>query len=381
MKILAIASLWLFSILQSWAQTPVTVPIVDMSEAGSPLEIKGNITFKDQIIGNSIKSSSDYELQARNVSAKRIDLFLVHFTGMGPLESGIDHYIEFDNLFNNEEITPGKVFFLGRGPNGWEISPFNPVAPSRDPVAEVRVLYAEFSDGSVYGQKRDARDILASHSAMVEALQRLDRANEDKDFLQILAQKVGSIKADAFWASLEMVDSGFVVRRWPWLFYISPMAKRGCSVDVGSSRPLVRIQVCTDCIVGWESERFSWSQRLVSVLWQRVHEWHAVVRLSKLLPVYATPHQGNCILAWCVLVVDAHRILQATTRNRYWYGRSCPSALIGDTSPYRLLRQKRRSKSAKLREGLISSIDRSIMLAQYAHDNKTGCSLIPAFRT
>jgi Cu/Ag efflux protein CusF len=60
------------------------------------------------------------------------------------------------------------------------------------------VLYAEFSDGSVYSHKRDARDILASRSVIIEALQRLDRPNDDRDFLQILAQKFEPIRADDF---------------------------------------------------------------------------------------------------------------------------------------------------------------------------------------
>jgi hypothetical protein len=201
MKVLATASLCLLSILQSWAQTPVTVPVVDKSEPGSPLQITGSITFKDEIIGNSIKSSSDYELKAQNVSGKGIVLLLVHFTGTGPLEGdGINVNIQDDNIFEKKEITPGTAFELARGlsTGGFTIGPYSPLAPSRDPVAEVRVLYAEFSDGSVYGQKRDAREYLASRSAIIDAWQRLDRAKDDRDFLQILAQKFEPIWADTF---------------------------------------------------------------------------------------------------------------------------------------------------------------------------------------
>src|SRR5438477_7582278 len=100
MKVLATASLCLFSILQSWAQTqtPVTVPVLDKSEPGSPLQITGNVTFKDQIMGSSIKSSHDYELKAQNVSGKGIVLLLVLFTGTGPLEGdGISVNIQDDN--------------------------------------------------------------------------------------------------------------------------------------------------------------------------------------------------------------------------------------------------------------------------------------------
>lgn len=200
MKVLATASLCLFSILQSWAQTPVTVQVVDVSDAGSPLQITGNITFKDEIIGNSIKSSNDFELKAQNVSAKGIVVLLVQFTGTGPRAGGVSRTIQVDSIFEKKEITAGSTFVLARHSSaaGYEFGPYSPLAPSRDPVAEVRVLYAEFSDGSAYGQKREARDIFASRSAIIDAWQRLDVAKDDGDFLRILAQKFEPTWADLF---------------------------------------------------------------------------------------------------------------------------------------------------------------------------------------
>jgi Cu/Ag efflux protein CusF len=198
MKVLATVLLFLFSILQSWAQTSVTVPVVDKSEPGSPLQITGNITFTDQITGNSISSSSDYELKAQNISGKGIIFLLVHFIEMGPREGGIGHHIQWDNFFRNEEITPGPVFILDRSSGGRQIGSFNPLGPSRDPVAEVRVLYAEFSDGSVYGERREAKDILAARPLIIPVLQSLDRANDDRSFLQTLAQKLEPEEVDGF---------------------------------------------------------------------------------------------------------------------------------------------------------------------------------------
>jgi len=198
MKVRATVFLFLFFVLRSWAQTSVSVPVVDKSELGSPLQITGNITFIDQITGNSIISSSDYELKARNVSGKGIIFLLVHFTEMGPREGGIGHRIQWDNFFRDEELGPGTVFLLDRSSGGRQIGYFNPLGPSRDPVAEVRVVYAEFSDGSVYGERREAKDILVARSVIVGALQRLDKANDDRSFLQTLARKLEPEEADGF---------------------------------------------------------------------------------------------------------------------------------------------------------------------------------------
>ena len=202
MKVRATVFLFLFLVLRSWAQTSVSVPVVDKSELGSPLQITGNITFIDQITGNSIISSSDYELKARNVSGKGIIFLLVHFTEMGPREGGIGHRIQWDNFFRDEELGPGTVFLLDRSSGGRLIGYFNPLSPSRDPVGEVRVVYAEFSDGSVYGERREAKDILVARSVIVGALQRLDKANDDRSFLQTLARKLEPEEADGFLKSV-----------------------------------------------------------------------------------------------------------------------------------------------------------------------------------
>jgi Cu/Ag efflux protein CusF len=54
----------------------------------------------------------------------------------------------------------------------------------------VRVVYAELADGSSYGQRREARDILAARPVIVETLRQLDRATDDASFLQTLVQNL-----------------------------------------------------------------------------------------------------------------------------------------------------------------------------------------------
>lgn len=76
-------------------------------------------------------------------------------------------------------------------------------------------------------------------------------------------------------------------------------------MGVDRPRSLVRRQVSTCCVVGWESERSGGAQCLVSVLWQRMHEWLAVVRLSQLLPVYPAACQRSFILARSVHIFDS----------------------------------------------------------------------------
>src|SRR5262249_18433611 len=112
LRMSACVLLWLS--LPSFAQTVITVPVTDTSAPGSPLQVRGSITFTDQLSGNSVVSSSKYELIATNVSGKGIVFMLVHFRESGSRGGGMLHSIQWDNFFRNEAIAPEKNFVLDR---------------------------------------------------------------------------------------------------------------------------------------------------------------------------------------------------------------------------------------------------------------------------
>lgn len=193
--------------LPSFAQTVVTVPVTDDSAPESPLQVSGTITFTDQLSGNSVVSSSKYELTATNVSDKGIVLMLVRFRESGSRGGGTLHNIQQDNFFENEAIAPKKTFVLDRSIGGFQTGCcVNPLESGRDPVAEVSVIYSEFTDGSTYGDKSAAADILATRSLIIERLRQLDAAKVDETFVRLLAQKLQSYEADAFLETVRSVQ-------------------------------------------------------------------------------------------------------------------------------------------------------------------------------
>jgi len=62
--------------LSAWSQLTFTVPVVDKSDSGSPLEISGTATFTEQMVANSVTASSTFKINARNTSRKGIVLLL-----------------------------------------------------------------------------------------------------------------------------------------------------------------------------------------------------------------------------------------------------------------------------------------------------------------
>lgn len=194
-------------VLPSFAQTVITVPVTDESAPGSPAKVSGTITFTDQLSGNFVVSSSKYELTATNVSSKGIVFIMVRFRESGSRGGGTLHDIRWDNFFKNESIAPEETFVLDRSDGGVQTQCcVNPLVSGRDPVAEVNVIYSEFTDGSTYGDKSEAADILARRSLIIKHLRQLDAAKVDETFMPLLAQKLQSYEADAFFETLRLVQ-------------------------------------------------------------------------------------------------------------------------------------------------------------------------------
>ena len=194
---LAVLSLCL--VRSAWSQLTYTVPVVDKSDSGSPLKISGTASFTELIVANSVKASSTFKVDARNVGEKAIILVLVYVDEAGPHGVGTYHVIQRDHFFWGN-IAPGESIALARGPLAKRPSAccISPRGPANEPKAEIRVQYVQFMDGSTFGNETTAKDILGTRSAILDALRRLDNASNSENFLALLAQKIQPEGADTF---------------------------------------------------------------------------------------------------------------------------------------------------------------------------------------
>ena len=203
MKFRATIFLPLCLTLSAWSQLTFTVPVVDKSDSGSPLEISGTASFTEEVVGNSVTASSEYEVMARNMSGKGVVLLVAYFDEAGPHGGSTHHVLEFDHFFRRD-IGPGESFVLARNRPGRRSSwcCINPLEGSDEPKAEVHVQFAQFGDGSTFADEAVAKDILATRSMIVESLRRLEKATDDKEFLQLLSQRVKPDAADGFFEAV-----------------------------------------------------------------------------------------------------------------------------------------------------------------------------------
>jgi len=198
--------------LSAWSQLTYTVPVTDKSEPGNPVKISGTASFSELVLADSVTSSSNFLVEARNVSGKAIILLLGYFDEAGPYGGGTRHLIEVDHFFWGE-IDPGLSFVLARSHPGTRILDLHasPSEPVSAPKAEVNVEYVEFLDGSSYGDATVANDIHEMRTVMFDALRRIDRAGSTEEFQGLLEEKIQPDAADSLLAAIRHTEKRYGV--------------------------------------------------------------------------------------------------------------------------------------------------------------------------
>jgi len=191
-----------FLAVSAWSQLTFTIPVQDKSEPGTPLEISGTISFSENVLMKSITTSTNYEVKAQNHSEKQIVLIVATFDESGPHGGSRHHILQFDDVFRLG-ISPGQSFVLSRSDRATpSFCCINLASEAEQPRAEVRVLFVQFSDGSTFGDKTAAKNILEIQATVLERLRTLDDTRDDQEFLQILRRKIEPDEADTFFEAM-----------------------------------------------------------------------------------------------------------------------------------------------------------------------------------
>lgn len=183
----------------AWSQITYTVPVIDESDLGCPVAVSGAATFTEEFRPKSVALSGSFTLEGRNLSSKSILLVVADFDEASPNAREARHFIRIDHFFWGE-IAPGESFVLGRGHSKRQTSPLRrrSLGPAPDPKAVVSVRYVQFADGSSFGSEAAASDALRLRPAILGALQRLDAARGEREFLAALATRIEPREADDF---------------------------------------------------------------------------------------------------------------------------------------------------------------------------------------
>jgi hypothetical protein len=169
-------------------QNVFSVPLVDRSGAGTPFQVDGKVTLRESARGNELEWSWGEKVDVRNVSDKAVLLFVATITEGGRHSAprlaapgdGPTYRLEDDRFFNEKLIEPGESFVLrDTKPGVPDVACcINPLAETHDPIADYRLQFVQFADGSVCGDPAEARESLAIRQIILRGLHELYQSYE-----------------------------------------------------------------------------------------------------------------------------------------------------------------------------------------------------------
>src|SRR5574340_143378 len=163
--------------LAGWSQTKQVFAITDRSEVTGVLQISGTVSSSEQYIANELVSSCGIEASAKNISGKPILLVIAALDVRAPLGGCFVHHVYQMEMYFGEAIKPDEEIPLEvPHPTGTTTGSGNPLSSPREPLAEARLLYVQYDDGSVLGDESAAREVLARRAAYLQSLRKLAAA-------------------------------------------------------------------------------------------------------------------------------------------------------------------------------------------------------------
>jgi hypothetical protein len=167
-----------------------SIPIIDLSPADSPLAFYGSpIPCFEWEENRWAQTKAEGEYHVSNVSGRTIVAFVAHTEENCMHGGGSAGPMQVDSFFAPAGIAPKEVIDfpvsmnLGTQVNGGE-KPFDFTQPGTTKIVG-KVLWAQFDDGSQWGDRAAAEELLRRRKEAVQFYQRL--LNESSDQAKLLA--------------------------------------------------------------------------------------------------------------------------------------------------------------------------------------------------
>jgi len=160
------------------------IPIIDLSPAGSPLAFYGSpIPCFEWEANRGAQTKAEGEYHVSNVSGRTIVAFVAHTQESCMHTGGSAGPMEVDSFFSLSGIAPKEVLDFSVNMNQWA-QPVDFTQPGTSKIVG-QALWAQFDDGSQWGDRNAAEELLRNRQEAMQFYQRL--SNESSDQAKLLA--------------------------------------------------------------------------------------------------------------------------------------------------------------------------------------------------
>jgi hypothetical protein len=169
------------------SQTPAApertyaVRLADEGDPNSPIRAAGQLVFHEQLFQNAVGFRWQVDMALTNASSKDIRAYEVQFDAT-PERGGGFTYIDRKDFFYSRQnmFPPGSQQLWRSDESPRAMVPFSAVQP-QPTIAKVtfKVLFVEFSDGTLFGGSEWGRSLPAARAATVARMKELQQAYKD----------------------------------------------------------------------------------------------------------------------------------------------------------------------------------------------------------
>jgi len=168
----------------------INVPLTDATVGTSPFEVHGSALIHEVVLGNQLEWSWGENVVVKNVSDKPVLLLMATLAEAGrhparerhaALGDGPRYTLTQDRFFSDSAIQPAESVVLRDMKPGTPARDccVNPMDETREPRAEFKILFVQFTDGSVFGDPAAAAQVLGTHKMILEALRQLGQSQPE----------------------------------------------------------------------------------------------------------------------------------------------------------------------------------------------------------
>lgn len=166
----------------AYAQThdDLTLDVTDVSDPDAPIKITaGQISFKQEIYSDHVKSACAVRVELENVSWRTILTYEVSLLAMPRYGGAFSRVDRRDHFFTqNVTFVPGSQDLLEYDCSrstavSREGVPIKPRKSSADPKAELKVVFVEFVDGARYGTSDWSEHLSEGRATTIERMKEL----------------------------------------------------------------------------------------------------------------------------------------------------------------------------------------------------------------
>jgi hypothetical protein len=153
------------------ANAQQSVPISDISASGNPVTLSGSVVFSA-----TAGTQPAITLKGNNVSGKEIIALRAQFTATDSMGFKTTILYEHDNFFKSNGMSAGEEWNLLNPSEGISVDPSGFATQPSTPSAQAKTTFAQFSDGSTWGDTAVSQDVSEQRAKVKQFLEEAESA-------------------------------------------------------------------------------------------------------------------------------------------------------------------------------------------------------------